>query len=196
MRRQPRSDDQVDAHDALGGDPRDVDGIVAVQHRDRARLAQRVDDALHERLRDVGDVDGRQVGEAQIEDARRQREVRSVVHDVAELLQRQEVAAGHGARETGAAGDVGDREAAPAVGGERLDDGEAALQPLDELALARVVLVRSRGRGVATRRGRPAAARRGRRARAERGGAGWRGGGARRAELDIGSPEALFLVHD
>ena len=157
-----------------------------------------MDDALHERLRDVGDVDGRQVGEAQIEDARRQREVRSVVHDVAELLERQEVAAGHGAREIGAAGDVGNREAAPAVGGERLDDGKAALQPLDELALARVVLVSQPGPWRRDAAGGDGRRRRGGGGGAERRAAARAGAAAprRRAELDIGSPEALFLVHD
>ena len=66
-----------------------------------------------------------------------------------------------------------------AVGGERLDDGEAALQALDELALPRVVRVAPPGPGVATRlagtAGGGAAGAAG--ASGQRGGAGGRGGG-------------------
>ncbi len=122
----------------------------------------------------------------------------AVVDDVAELLQGQQIAARHRAREAGAAGDVGDGEAAAAVGGEGLDHGEAALRGPGRTPLPRIVRVA--GPAAAMRLAGTAAGAAARAAGASvsaaaRAGAAARSAGRRRRNLTW-SPEAHSYVHE
>ena len=93
-----------------------------------------VDHAFHERLCDFCNVDGRQVREAEIEQARCEGKMCPVLDDAAESLKREQIAAGHGSARPRLARDIRDGQQ---VRGrlERLDHGEATLQTLDELAI-------------------------------------------------------------
>ncbi len=130
--REAGADVDRDAHDPAGGDAADVDDVVAVEHGHRARFADLGGEPLEVRLGDLGQAQAREVRVAELEDARGQRELLAVGADVAEVGQREQEAARGGAREAGAAGDVAQRELG-VVGAERADDGEAALERLDEV---------------------------------------------------------------
>ena len=84
------------------------------------------------RLGDLGQAQAREVRVAEVEHARREREQAAVGADVAEVGEREQEAAGGGAREPGAAGDVGERQLR-VLGAEGPDDRQAALQRLDEV---------------------------------------------------------------
>ncbi len=131
MRRQPRSDHQIDAHDSLRLHAGDVDDVLAVEDGGGTRLVERGGDLLHERLRHVGHVNRGQIGEPEVEDARRQGKQLGALDDVTEVAQGEQVAARHRARQAGALGDVGDGQLAR-VGAKHLDDREAALEALNE----------------------------------------------------------------
>ena len=84
------------------------------------------------RLGDLGQAQARQVRVAELEHARREREVLAVAAHVAEVDQREQEAPRGRAREVRAAGDVGERQLR-VVGAERADDRQAALERLDEV---------------------------------------------------------------
>ena len=69
-RGESRTDGQRDAHDALGVDPCHVDDLRTVEHRGRHALVDPIRQRLHERLGDVGQLQRRDVGEAEVEHAR------------------------------------------------------------------------------------------------------------------------------
>ena len=79
-RRQPRADRQRDAHDPLRVDTRHVDDLGAVEHRCRHALVHAIRQCLHERLGDVGQLQRRDVGEAEVEHRGVSSNVRPSVH--------------------------------------------------------------------------------------------------------------------
>ena len=119
----------------LVGHAADVDDLVAVEHRHRARLAHLGGEPLEVRLGDLGQAQARQVRVAELEHARGERELLAVGAHVAEVGEREQEAARGGAGEAGAAGDVGERELG-VLGAERADHREPALERLDEVLAA------------------------------------------------------------
>ena len=97
--RQARAHAQADAHDLVRRHAHHVDDVGGVQHRGRARLLHLLHQRFHHRLGAVPDRHRREVGKAQVEDARRQREELAVALHIAQRLQREQDAARAGARE-------------------------------------------------------------------------------------------------
>ena len=100
------------------------------------RLAHLGGEPLEVRLGDLGQRQAGQVRVAELEHARREREVLAVGAHVAEVGQREQEAAGGGAGEAGAAGDVGQRQLG-VVGAEGADHRQPALERLDEVLTPR-----------------------------------------------------------
>ncbi len=74
-RRQPRADGDGRRHDPVRRrHARDIDDLAALQDRRRAGFLERVAELLHQRLGAVDPRLGREIGEAELEDARRERE--------------------------------------------------------------------------------------------------------------------------
>ena len=81
VRRQTRSHNKIDAHDALGLYARHVHHLGAVEDGGGTRLVQCVGDFLHHRLRDIRHVNRRELCEAEVEEARRERKIRAVLDE-------------------------------------------------------------------------------------------------------------------
>ena len=126
--RQAAAHGQVDGHDLVRGQAQDVDHVGAFQHRHGTGLARLLGHFLHVRQRQVPQRRGGQVGVAQLQDARREREPAVLDGDVAQVLQRQQDARA-GARQAGHGRDFGQRHLR-AVGAERPDHGQAAREGL------------------------------------------------------------------
>jgi hypothetical protein len=88
---------QVDRHDPLRRHAGDIHDVVAIEHRERARLVEPFDDLFHHRLRHIRQLHCRQERVPEFEDARGQAELAVAVGDVAELGQREKEAPGDGA---------------------------------------------------------------------------------------------------
>src|SRR5688500_208755 len=84
------------------------------------------------RLGDLGQAETGEVGVAELEHARREREAPAVGAHVAEVGEREQEAPGGGAGEAGAARDIRERELG-VLRPEGADDGEPALERLDEV---------------------------------------------------------------
>ena len=132
MGRQPRTDGQVDAHDAIGGPAGNVDDFVVVEHRHRARFVQRVRHLFHEGLDHARDVEGGEVGEAEIEQPRCEAESIGVLYNVAEGLESLQVTPGGRPGEACSLGDVGDGEPW-ALRRKRPDNRQTTFKSLDVL---------------------------------------------------------------
>ena len=79
----------ADRHDPVSRrNAGDVHDALAVEHGHRRRLLDGGDERFHVRHRHLGQAHRRQVGEPEVEHARAQRELATVVVDVAELDQR------------------------------------------------------------------------------------------------------------
>ena len=76
-----------DRHDAPRRHARDVDDLAALDDAGRTAFAEFGAERLHHRDGNVPDVDGRQIGEAEFEDARGEAEPLAVGADVAELFE-------------------------------------------------------------------------------------------------------------
>ena len=95
-----RADGDGDRHDPPPRrDTGDVHDALAVEHRHRRRLLHRGDERLHVRHRHLRQAHRGQVGEAEVEDARAQRELAAVVVHVAELDEREQEATSGGSGE-------------------------------------------------------------------------------------------------
>lgn len=119
-----------------GADGRDADQLVVVEHTDRGRLAQRISKPVQQGLHDARQPGGMQVGLSEPQHRRGQREQLVLVPHVAEVGQRDEVAARGGTGQAGRLRDLGDRQAR-ALLVEGLDDLQAFIQPGDQVACQR-----------------------------------------------------------
>jgi hypothetical protein len=128
--RQAAAHGQVDGHDLVRGQTQDVDDVGAFQHRHRARLARLLGHFFHVGQRQVPQRRARQVGVAQLKDARGQRELAVLDRDVAQVLQRQQDAARAGAGQAGHGRDLGQRHLGT-IRAERPDHGQAARKRLN-----------------------------------------------------------------
>ena len=153
-------------HDPRRRGSREVDDLVAVEHRERARLAQRLAEAVEDRLREHGDRRGRQVGVAERQHARAQVVAARVVGtDEAELRERVKAPPRGRAGDPREMRDLRDRHPAALVrerqhhgeaAGERGDEVAVLAQPVDGLRRQRVMVDRGR---LLTGRDRPGAVR-------------------------------------
>jgi hypothetical protein len=123
-------------HQPPGADRRHAHQLVVVEHADRGRLAQRIRQPVQRRLGDARQARRMQVGLAQAQHRRRQREQLVLVAHVAEVGQRDQVAARGGARQAGGLGHFGDRQAR-ALLVEGFDHLQALFEAADEVALQR-----------------------------------------------------------
>ena len=99
--RQAAADRQRRRHDAARRDARHIDDLGALQDRAGAGFAEPLAQLFHQRQRAVDPVLRREIGEAEFEDARRQRERAAVLHDIAERGQRAQHAPRGRARQIG-----------------------------------------------------------------------------------------------
>ena len=131
---EPGSHRDRDGHDALGGHAGHVDDLVTIENRDRRGLMQPGDEFLQVRRGHLRQRQPGQVGIAELEHPRPQRELPAVVADVTELDQGQQEPA---RRRPGQARRLGDlAQAQPlSVRPERPDHRQPAVQRLDEVTV-------------------------------------------------------------
>ncbi len=97
--RQPAADRQRCRHDAAGRHACDIDAVIALQDRGRAGFAEAFAQLAHQGQRAIDPALRREVGEAEIEDLRRQREHPAILLDIAELGEGAQHASRGGPRE-------------------------------------------------------------------------------------------------
>ncbi len=99
--RQARAHAQAGAHDLVGGHAQHVDDVQAIEHGGRGRFAHLLHQVFHQRLGQVPQRQRRQVGKAQVEDARREAKELAVTFHITQRLQREQDAARPGAGQAG-----------------------------------------------------------------------------------------------
>ena len=127
---EPRADVDRDGHDARHRHAGDVHHVLVVEDRDRRRLADRGDQPLEVRLGDLGQRDAREVGVAQLEHPRAEREAAVVCMHVAEIREREQKAPRRGPCQPGLGCHLGERELGP-LGAEGADYPQPAVERLD-----------------------------------------------------------------
>ena len=139
MRGKAAADMRFEAHQRAHRGARHVDDVVAVEHRERGRIAGQARELFQVRLRQMLDVHRLEVGGAELEHLRAQQELPPPPRDVAELLERQQATAGGCGRHAGDARDLGQRQRR-VVAREHADHGEALGEAAHGLAAKRRVL--------------------------------------------------------
>ena len=129
---------------------------MAVEHRDRRRLAHLGDKFLQVRRCNLRHAEAGQVGVAEFQHARPERELPAVVAHVAELDQGEQEPARRRPRQAGGPGDLAEAEPL-SVRSECLDHRQPAIEGLHEVAVPSLAATRPRGHG---RRRQPPAAQR------------------------------------
>ena len=132
--REPGADRDRHCHDPLGRHPGHVDDVVTVEHRDRRRLAHPGDKLLQVRRGHLGHGQARQVGVAELQHARAQRELPAVIAHIAELHQRQQEPSSRRPGQPGRPGDLAEAQPFP-VRAEGPDHRQPAIQGLDEVTV-------------------------------------------------------------
>ena len=141
---QAAADVEGGRHDARRRRAREVDDLVAVERGQRARLAQRLPEAVEDRLREHRDRRRRQVAVAERQHARAQVEAARVVgRDEAQLRQRVQAAPRRGARNPGPMADLRDRHPPPLVR-QREQHRQTARQRGHEVGIVAVIRDRVR----------------------------------------------------
>ena len=128
------ADRDRDREDAFGGGVGDVDDVGAVEDGERGRFAQVAGRLPQVRQRDLRQGEAGEVRAAELEYLGAEPELAAVDADVAEVDEREEEAAGGGAREAGRAGHAAERRRR-VVGVEGADHGQPTLQRLHEVRL-------------------------------------------------------------
>ena len=133
MRGKTAADVRFEPHQRAHRGARHVHDVIAVEHRERGRIAGDARQLFEMRLGQVLDVHRLEIGGAELEHLGPQQERAAAPRDVAELFEREQAAARRRRGHAGGRGDFTERERR-VIARKRLDDREALGEPAHDFA--------------------------------------------------------------